>query len=154
RTGLKKTEELDEFRDKYAWWQGTIRDGFLWLIGDPSELPKKLREKCSATPEPFALTNESVMEHWDIFAELANNAITKVLQETHNLRSWKRDRFFFEKPQNADEKKLKYMSRKRKSQLTVVWKEFERGPKGEETQYFCHETVRAKVVRFCGKPVL
>jgi hypothetical protein len=154
RTGLKKTEDLMQFHDKHAWWQGTVRDGYLWLIANPGELPKKLVQKCSASPETIGLTNESVMEHWDVFAELANNAIAKVFLDTHNLRVWKWNRFFFEKPQHSDEKKIKYMSRKRRSQLPVVWKEFERGAEGEEISYFCHEAIRAKVVRFRDKPVL
>ena len=85
RTGLKKTEELDQFHDRYAWWQGTIKAGFLWIIGDPSEIEKKLIKKCSSSPDAIALTNETVMEHWDVFSELANNAIAKVFVETHNL---------------------------------------------------------------------
>jgi len=154
RTGLKKTEELDQFHDRYAWWQGTIKDGFLWIIGDPGEIEKKLIKKCSSSPEAIALTNETVMEHWDVFSELANNAIAKVFVGTHNLRVWKYKRFFFEKPLHADEKKIKYMSRKRRSQLTVVSKGFERGPAGEEISYYRHETIRAKVGRFRGQPVL
>ena len=154
RTELKKTEELDQFRNRYTWWQGTVRDGFLWIIGDRAEIDKKLIKKSSSAPEEIPLTNEAVMEHWDVFSELANNAIVKVFLDTHNLRVWKYNRFFFEKPVNADEKKIKYMSRRRRSQLPVVWKEFDRGPEGKEISYYCHETIRARVARFRGKPVL
>ena len=154
RTDLKKTAELEPFRDQYAWWQGTINDGFLWIIGDPGEIDKKLIKKCSSTPDAISLTNDSVMEYWNVFSELANNAIARVFLETHRLRVWKHNRFFFEKPQHADEKKIKYMSRKRRSELPVVWKEFDRGEDGKEVSYYCHETIRARVGRFRGKPVL
>jgi hypothetical protein len=154
RTGLKRPEDLDAFRDKYAWWQATVRDGFLWLIGNPEELPRPLVEKCSAKPEAIPLTNTSALENWDVFAELANAGLRRFLLDVHRLRSWKRDRYFFEKPRNADERKVKYTSRRRKTQRKVVWKEFERGKKGEVVRYFCHEAIRASVVRFRGKPVL
>jgi hypothetical protein len=154
RTGLRGPEELEAFHDEYAWWQATIRDGFLWLIGNPDELPAALREKCTARPEPVALDNATALDHWDIFAELANAALRKSLFDVHNLRCWKKERFFFEKPRNADEKKIKYMSRRKKTQRSVVWKEFERGKSGEAVRYFCHEAIRAQVVRFRGRPVL
>jgi hypothetical protein len=152
RTGLRTAEELEPFRDKYSWWQGTIKDGSLWLIGDPAELPKPLLEKCSATPDRIPLTYERAMQCWDIFSELTNRAIEKVLRESHSLRTWTRGRFFFEKPAHSDERKIKYKSRKRMSSITVVKKEFERGPAGETIRYFRHEAIRARVVRFRGKP--
>ncbi len=154
RTGIKLEDDIQTFRDEHSWWQGTLSDGFLWVIGNPEELPAALLEKCSTTPEPIALTNDSALQHWDVFAELAGAGLRKFLLDVHRLRCWKRERFFFEKPRNADERKVKYTSRRKKTQRTVVWKEFERGDENNRVRYYCHETVRAKVVRFRGKPVL
>jgi hypothetical protein len=154
RTGIKQAEELASFRDTHSWWQATLADGFLCVLGNPEELPAALLEKCSTNPESIQLTNESALQHWAVFAELAHAGLRKALLDIHRLRCWKRDRFFFDKPRNADERKVKYTSRRRKTQRTVVWKEFERGGEVNLVRYFCHETIRAKIMRFRGKPVL
>jgi NAD-dependent SIR2 family protein deacetylase len=120
RTGIKDPDDLERFRDKHSWWQAALDDGFLYVLGNPEELPSTLLEKCSANPEPIQLTNESASGHWSVFAKLANAGLRKFLLDVHRLRYWKYDRFFFEKPRNADERKVKYTSRRRKTRRSPI----------------------------------
>lgn len=150
RTGLKRRDDLKAFIDEHCWWQGTVHDGELWLIGDPTELPASLLQAISATPKEIPLNARTLEEplNWNIFRELANKALTATLIREHSLREFKGHRFFFSKPKNSDERIIKYFSRKRMAQRSVVWKEFERGSAETKTAYFCHEAVRPSVGRF------
>jgi hypothetical protein len=156
RTGLKSRRDVDSYRDEYSWWQATIDDGFLWLIGDLSDLPDSLRSKCSDTIETIPLTHESLSNplQWNIFSELSNKALNRTLLLDHQLRCWKDDRYFFAKLKNADERSIKYYCRQRMSTRRVVWCEFERGTEDQKTRYFSHEAIRARVLRFRERPVV
>jgi SIR2-like domain len=154
RTEFKDTKQIEKFRNKNSFWQATIRDGFLWLMGNPDDLSKTLRNKCSAKPVSISLNDASVMEHWHIFAELANSGIRRFLHGVLELRCWKEERFFFNKPPDADDLTIKYMSRQKNTQRKVVWKEFETNHDGKVIQYYCHEVIQARIVKFQGRPVL
>lgn len=156
RTGLKRRDDVREFQDDLTWWQATVHDGHLWLIGDIDELPDKLLQKCSASPEPVDLSFEALsdVELWNIFAELSNKALDRLLEGEHQLRKWKGGRYFFPKPKNADQRSKTYFCRRRKASRQVVWPAFERGTEDAKIRYFCHEALRTRVQRFRGRPVL
>lgn len=156
RTGLRWKSEIAGFATENDWWQATIYEGELWMIGDPAELPFALRQKISATPVDIELNDKSLSDSltWRIFTELVNKGLKCTLRREHGLREFRGNRFFFPKPKNADERTLKYMSRKRKAWRRVVWLEFSRGDESSKTEYFCHESIRASVMRFRGQPSL
>jgi len=155
RTGLKRTSELAQYRDEHSWWQATVREGRLWLIGDPDEIPSGLADCCSASPDGVPLNDDVLRdtEMWNIFSELANKALDHVLRQDHALRIWK-GRYFFTKPKGKDERPIWYQSRHRKAKRRVVWPAFERGTEEDKTRYFCHEALAVRVRRFRDGPVL
>ncbi len=156
RTGLKSRKELEAFRDEHSWWQATVHDGSLWLLGSPGELPNALQEQISTTPEPIDINREALLDEdvWRIFSEIANKGLATTLQREHGLRHFRGNRFFFAKPSSKDERKIKYMCRKRRAFRRVVWLEFERGTEDSKTRYYCHEALRPTIARFYGDAAL
>ena len=144
RTGIKNRREIEAYRTQDSWWQATVKEGHLWLIGNPDELPQDLLDRCSASPEvtPITLATLADQEVWNIFAELANNGLGRSLQRDCNLRFWK-GRYYYAKPKGSDERSVTYLCRRRKAQRRVVWLAFERGTENDKTRYFCHEALVA-----------
>jgi hypothetical protein len=156
RTGLKSRKDLEEFVTRHSWWQGTVHGGYFWLIGNPDELPQGLVDQISGKPTAVDLSESSLddVATWRIFSELANKALAKNLAAEIGLRSFRGNRFFFPKPAGKDERKITYMSRKRKAPRRVVWFVFERGSKDEKTKYYCHEALRASIQKFTSRTSL
>ena len=155
RTGIKNRREIEDYRTEDSWWQATVKEGHLWLIGNPDELPQDLRDRCSESPEvtPITLAALADQEVWNVFAELVNKGLGKSLESDCNLRYW-RGRYYYAKPKGADERSVTYLCRRRKAQRRVVWLAFERGTEDEKTRYFCHEAIVARIRHFRGQPVL
>ena len=153
RTGIKSRKEILEFRTKHSWWQGTVDGGYFWFIGNPDELPQELVDQISGKPEKIELNDASLADQqvWRIFSELANKGVARTLESDIGLRSFRGGRYFFTKLAGKDERKITYMSRKRKAPRRVVWFVFERGPQGEKTKYYCHESLRARIQKFNSK---
>ncbi len=156
RTSLKSTDDLGNFRSTTDYWQATVKDGYLWVLGDPSEMPGTLRDACSLTPSEISLAGAMNEEVWNIFAELANKALDFWLTGTLGLRLWdaRRPKYFFPKLPDRDRRELRYRARRKRTQRQVVWLEFERGTESEKTRYFGHEAVCPRVILFQQEPVL
>lgn len=155
RTKLQGDDDLRPFRDRYAYWQARVKDGYLWLLGNPDELPEKLRKSCSLEPEQRPL-KDADRETWNMFADLSNRALRWWLHEKLGLfvHGDRAERYYFPKPKHADVRHYNYRSRKRRASRQVVWLEFERGSADDRRRYYCHEAVRPRIMQFQGEPVL
>ena len=99
RTEIKNRREIKDYRTEDSWWQATVKEGHLWLIGNPDELPQDLLDRCSASPEvaPITLANLAVGRCGMFLPSWRTTLSGECIQRDCNLRYWK-NRYYYAKP--------------------------------------------------------